>query len=242
MAKGYKNEILEEQRKAQKEFLELKKMQHGEMVPDKGSQPIIPSTPSEKIANFWFQYKWHTIAAVAAAVIIIVSLVQYINRTVYDFEVVLFSYTPMTEQQVSLLRSELEDRSDDVNGDGEVHVSLVNCSYASDNKDGQYEYAMLNKLQATLAADYDALLFITDEQSYKYLMSLEGMEGVFESDPAPLSDAFLEEYSEKGGKGAELPDGLQISCRTVKGTNLEGKKNMDGIYKQSKSVMKSLTD
>lgn len=242
MAKGYKNDILEEQRKAQKEFLELKKMQRGENVPDEGSQPIIPSTPSEKIANFWFQYKWHTLAVIAAVIIIIVGLVQYINRTVYDFEAVLFSYTPVTEQQLSLLRSELEERSEDVNGDGEVHISLVNCSYAVDNKDGQYEYTMLNKLQATLAADYDALLYITDEESYKYLMSLQGMDGIFEEEPKPLSDAFLKDFSEKGGEGFALPDGLQISCRRVEGTVLEGKKDMDGIYKQSKKVMKSVTE
>ena len=51
-----KNEILEEQRRAREEFLELKKMQSGEMkAPPKPSEvAIVPKTPKENGIIFGF--------------------------------------------------------------------------------------------------------------------------------------------------------------------------------------------
>ena len=90
-----KNEILEEQRRAREEFLELKKMQSGEMkAPPKPSEvAIVPKTPKEKWDNFWFQYKWHVTAIVAVTVILAVLITQCATRTKYDLEVVYFTYT-----------------------------------------------------------------------------------------------------------------------------------------------------
>ena len=34
--------------------------------------------------NYWYHYKWHTIAVVFVIIVAIVCTVQLINRTVYD--------------------------------------------------------------------------------------------------------------------------------------------------------------
>ena len=56
MPEKNENEIIQEQRKARKAFLELKKMQNGEM--DAGPKPsdvaIVPKTFWEKFKHFWY--------------------------------------------------------------------------------------------------------------------------------------------------------------------------------------------
>ena len=66
MAKKKVSDTLAQQRKARQDFLELKKMQHGEM--DAGPKPseiaIEPKTFTEKVKNYWFHFKWHTLGTV----------------------------------------------------------------------------------------------------------------------------------------------------------------------------------
>lgn len=82
MSEKETNEILEEQRRARQEFLELKKMQSGEMeAPPKPSEvAIVPKTPKEKWDNFWFQYKWYVVAIMAVTVVLAVLITQWRHK------------------------------------------------------------------------------------------------------------------------------------------------------------------
>ena len=101
MAEKKTNEILEEQRRARQEFLELKKMQSGEMkAPPKPSEvAIVPKTPKEKWDNFWFQYKWYVVAIVATVAVLTVLIAQCATKTKYDLQVVYFTYTTALDEQ-----------------------------------------------------------------------------------------------------------------------------------------------
>ena len=74
MAKKKVSDTIAQQRKARQDFLELKKMQSGEM--DAGPKPseteIKPQTFKEKAENYWFHHKWHTIGGIFAIVSIII--------------------------------------------------------------------------------------------------------------------------------------------------------------------------
>ena len=61
MAEKKTNEILEAQRKARQDFLDLKKMQSGEITPPPkpSEEAVLPKTGKDKAKNFWFHYKWH---------------------------------------------------------------------------------------------------------------------------------------------------------------------------------------
>lgn len=239
MSEEKKNEILEEQRRARQEFLDLKKMQHGEMkAPPKPSEIAIkPTTPKEKWDNFWFQYKWYVIAVTAVTVVLAVLITQCATRTHYDLEVVYFTYTPVMDEQTAPIGEYIESFADDVNGDGEVHVQVVNCSF--DNKSGgQYQYTMMTKLQAIIAGDQNALLFITDSESYDYLSGLSESGSIFEGEPYKLGeDFYAATENEQFGK---LTEGLQISCRRVSDTVLEDKKNVNSVYEASRKVIEAL--
>lgn len=234
-----KNEILEEQRKARKQYLELKKMQEGKTdAPPKPSEESPALTGGEKIKNFWDYHKWHIIGTILAIAIIIFSVRECATRVKPDVNVVLFSYTGMTGEQVELLTDYLESVCDDNNGDGQVYVGVINCSYNNKSEDKQYEYTVLNKIQATLAADDEALLFITDKDSYQYFLGDDSMKGLFTADPVAFSEEFCERVSTEEQKFAG--EHLQISCRTYYGTVLEGKKGVEERYNSAQGIIEDI--
>ena len=239
MSEKKTNEILEEQRKARQEFLELKKMQHGEMkAPPKPSEvAIVPKTPKEKWDNFWFQYKWYVIAITAVTVILAVLITQCATRTKYDLEVVYFTYTAVLDEQTNKIADYLADYAEDINGDGEINVQVVNVSFSDKSGDSQYKYTMLTKLQAMIAGDENAILYITDSESYKYLDGLTE-NGLFDGEPIKLGDKFYSATeSEQLGN---LPEGLQISCRRISDTVLEGKNGAAEAYENALKFIEKL--
>ena len=224
MSEKETNEILEEQRRARQEFLELKKMQSGEMeAPPKPSEvAIVPKTPKEKWDNFWFQYKWYVVAITAVTVVLAVLITQCATRTKYDMEVVYFTYTAALDEQTNAVAKYIAGYAEDVNGDGEINIQVVNCSFNGKSGDTQYRYTMMTKLQAMIAGDQNAMLFITDEDSYKYLADLSNGDGLFDGEPFMLGEEFYK--STETDSYGKLPEGLRIACRRVSDTVLESKK------------------
>lgn len=238
-----KNDILEEQRKAREEFLKLKKMQQGEI--DAGPKPsevaIVPKTPKEKAANFWFQYKWHTIGIVAAVIVLAVLIAQCVSRPVYDMELVYFTYSPILDEQTTQIAEYFEEFAEDLDGNGEVNVQVINCSMSDSSYDVQYRNTMLTKLQSLIAADEKALLFITDKKSIKYFDNIASESGgLFEEEPLLLGEDFYK--ATKNENFGALPEGLQISERKVNDTVLESKKEVKKYYKEATRIMEILKE
>ena len=235
-----KNDIIEEQRRAREEFLRLKKMQKGEL--DAGPKPseiaIVPKTQKEKWDNFWFQYKWVVIALVSLFTVLTVLIAQCASRKNPDLEIVYFSYTPILDQQTTLIGEYFEDIAKDVNGDGEVIVQVINCSF-SNNNNIQYRNSILSKLQAIIAADEKALLFITDNKSIEYFNNLNADGGVFDGEPIPLGEEFY--------KGTESKDygpltaKLSISIRRVSDTLLVKKEDIGKYFDESKRILNEIS-
>ena len=240
MSEKETNEILEEQRRARQEFLELKKMQSGEMeAPPKPSEvAIVPKTPKEKWDNFWFQYKWYVVAITAVTVVLAVLITQCATRTKYDMEVVYFTYIAALDEQTNAVAKYIAGYSEDVNGDGEINIQVVNCSFNGKSGDTQYRYTMMTKLQAMIAGDQNAMLFITDEDSYKYLADLSNGDGLFDGEPFMLGEEFYKATeTESYGK---LPEGLRIACRRVSDTVLESKKGSSDAHTNAEKTLEAI--
>ena len=240
MSEKETNEILEEQRRARQEFLELKKMQSGEMeAPPKPSEvAIVPKTPKEKWDNFWFQYKWYVVAITAVTVVLAVLITQCATRTKYDMEVVYFTYTAALDEQTNAVAKYIARYSEDVNGDGEINIQVVNCSFNGKSGDTQYRYTMMTKLQAMIAGDQNAMLFITDEDSYKYLADLSDGDGLFDGEPFMLGEEFYK-ATETDSYG-KLPEGLRIACRRVSDTVLESKKGSSDAHTNAEKTLEAI--
>lgn len=231
------NKILEQQRRDREEFIRLKKMQSGEIEAPK-PQESAPLSGTEKIKNNWYHDKWFIIIGLAVAVLLAVTLVQCFSKPKYDLEVVLYSSSPIYTTNAERIGDYLEQFCEDIDDDGKVNILVTNCSYNEDGENQDYERNHTVKLQAVLASNANALLYITDDTGYDYLNSIAPDE-LFEGKPLKLGQEFYD-FCNKD-QYFPLPEGLQISCRTIKDTLISKNKNIDTYYKESKKILDSLS-
>lgn len=232
------NDILEEQRKARQNYLELKKMQQGELAPEpKPSEMAVePKTFKEKWQNYWFHNKWQTIGAAFLVVVLTVLIAQCANREKYDFQVVFFTYDVCLDDQLGKVEEYIESYATDIDGDGKVNVSVINCSFSDESND-TYKNTMLSKVQAQVAANEDAVLYLVDEDGYEYFSGVvEG--GLFDGEPLELGEDFYE-YTESEDWG-KLPEGLKLAIRRISDTTLAENEKANTLYKECTQVLEKM--
>lgn len=239
MAQKKESDTLRQRRIAQQEFLRLKKMQSGEL--DAGPKPSEVATPltfGEKLKNIWYHDKFAL--SVIAIIIVAITLlcVQCATKTVYDTTVIVFTHTITGEPNCKKMGEYLSSYCPDLNGDGEVNVNVVNCSI-NPNDNSDYSYTNRSKAQSLLATDASALLFITDDDSYEYLMGLSESIPLFEGEPLEFDEDFYEFCVDPSGF-FDTPQDLQISCRTIKGAAIAKDKNIDKYYAQAQAILDGL--
>ena len=238
MAKKQVSETIKQQRKARKDFLELKKMQNGEI--DAGPKPsevaIVPKTFKEKLEHLWFYHGVTIISLLLTTVVLAVLVTQCASRRKYDLKVVIYTSNYIDVENNDYISKYLAKHIDDINGDGNADIQVLNCSYTANDKDAQYEYNMTTKIQAIIAGEADALLFITDEITHEKLTNIS--EEIFDSEPVKLDKEFYKNCDK--ATYTRLPEGLTISCRAIEGTTLEHNKNVKTFYKESRKIMDSL--
>ncbi len=236
MAKKRQSETISQQKKARAEFLKLKQMQNGEVAPPpKPSEvEVLPSTPKEKWQNFWYHTKWQVIATVTLVAILAVTISQCMGKTDWDMQIVYFTYSPVLDEQLEAVADYFEGQCKDLNGDGEVNIAVVNCSLSTNKYDVQFDQAKLTKLQAIIASEPKAILFITDTESIKFF-STDTFKNFFKDKPLPLNDNFY-----KACKQSNLPEGLQISSREISNTLLENDKQAAKVYKEAQNILKKV--
>ncbi len=239
MANKKTSDTIEQQRKARQEFLELKKMQSGETAPPPkpSEDAVMPKTFGEKMQNFWFHFKWQTIAAVFSVIVIAFLAKQCSTRTEWDMKIVYFSYNPVLDSQLEPVADYFEKISKDLNGDGEVNINIVNCSMAVKQGNAQYMQTVYTKLQSMIAAEPTALLYITDEKSQEYF-KVDALDGFFAKEQLALGDSFYS--ATKHEELGQLPEGLQIASRRINGTVFENKKNIDKVNKEVLRILEEL--
>lgn len=232
------NEILEQQRKAREDFLQLKRMQQGEIAPEpKPSELAIePKTFSEKAQNYWFHFKWHTIGIIFLVVVMTILTAQCMGREKYDYEAVLFAYNGCFDAQAEKIEEYLEKYGTDVNGDGVVNIGITNCTFTEGN-DAQYQNTMMTKIQTQLIANKSAFIYIVDKKAYEFLQnSVE--DGILQSDPLALDDEFYQSTETK--EFGKLPEGLMLGLRRVKGTMFEEDEKAYSIYLESEKTVEKI--
>lgn len=232
------SETLSQQKKARQDFLDLKKMQKGDMAPEpKPSElAVLPKTFKEKLQNYWFHFKWHTIGIVFTLIVLIVLITQCSGRTNWDMQVIYFTYTPAIDNQTDMIGDYLESISKDINGDGEVNISVVNCSVPDGNHNSQYNRTVLMKLQAMITAEPTAMLYITDSESVKYFEN-DALSNIFDTEQVQFGEDFYEKTTTELGK---LPEGLQIACRRISETMLEKDEKAAKVHKEAINIISKL--
>lgn len=239
MAQKKESDTLRQRRLAQQEFLNLKKMQSGEInAGPKPSEVAKPLTFGEKIKNVWYHDKFAL--SVIAIILVAVALlcVQCATKTVYDATVVVFTHKITGDPNCSKMAEYLTPYCPDLNGDGEVNVNVINCSINPNDK-SDYSFTNRSKAQSLLATDASALLFITDDDSYDYLMSLSKDIPLFEGEPLEFKEDFYKFCVDPSGF-YDTPEDLQISCRAIEGAAISKDKDIDKHYTQAQAILNGL--
>ena len=239
MAKKKVSDTIKQQRKAQKEFLELKKMQSGEIEPaPKPSEiEIKPKTFWEKVKNIWFHDKTAILITTAIVAIFTFFTVECAMKTKPDLQVVVFTYNTILDESCEKMQEYFKPYCPDINGDGEVYVKVLNCSFNKENSDFSFKNNRISRLQATIAAEANALLFITDDESYQYFQSIDN--GNFFVGEKVFLDKDFHEACRVDEK-LNLPIDLSISCRDIKDKMIEVDEDAPEYFKISQQILNEL--
>ncbi len=236
-----KSDFLKETENRQKQLVELNKMRQGfAPVPERTSVDSAPKTQKEKWEHFWYYNKWYVIVALLLAAFTALCVSQCSNRTKYDYTVMLFCDSQLSDVQTEAIGDSLALFGEDINGDNKVLVDVINCSYDK-NTDYNTRTTKSSKIQANLT-NASVLLYITDDHAFDYYTSAL-YEDFFVNLGLPDKDGkamiLNDRFYQCGEKDIGLPDGLvlQISRRAADGTTIE---NHNGVEENVENADKLL--
>ena len=234
------NKIIEEQRRAREEEIKLKQMRQGLIEPEVKDEAavIIPKTPKEKWQNYWYHFKWHTIGAVLLTAVLAVMVTQCLSREKYDFITIVYTHSPIESGRIEKMEEYLEQYAEDIDGDGKVSVEVVDCSFIDTNTNSQTNQAAMAKIQAMIAAEPKAVLYIIDKKGMNDLNALNE-KGFFDAEPLLLGEDFYE-FCEGETELEQLPDELKISYRRINDTLMEKDETANKVYKVCKKIYDKL--
>lgn len=219
-----KSETLAQRQKAQRDLIELKKMQAGELSP--GPKPseeaVLPKTAKEKIANFFYHNKIALAIGGFVTVVAIIMTVNLINRIDYDSKVVVFSYDVGYSLFNQRVAEYFETLYTDVNGNGKVDVAAIDCS-VNPEEYGELKTTKLTQLNAMLSVESDAIIYLLDEESIHHFTDNLETEIFKEENMVPLGEDFYD-FIEVEGSGVPETK-LFAAVREVAGTTIDGKNN-----------------
>ncbi|MBO4693665.1 MAG: hypothetical protein J5659_04675 [Clostridia bacterium] len=234
--KKHESETLSQQRKAREGFIELKKMQSGE-IKELPTPELKPETIEEKADNFWYYYRWWVFAAIFIVIVVAITVKQCVSRVNYDLSVTVYTASPVGDKDCKRISKYFEKFSDDVNGDKEIHVRVFNCSY-TEGGNRQVLLANNTKIQSILAAEYDAFLFITDDKTYEYLNNISDNVSLFEGEGIMLGSDFYGECEDDDL--FKLPQKLRLSRRVLSKTGMTDNKKATACYKAAGELLNRL--
>lgn len=239
--KIHESDTILQQRKAREEFLKLKRMQSGEIETPAppSAEAVKPKTLKEKIKNFWFYYRFAVFGVLFVAVILAVGIVQCASRIDYDLNIVLYTANVVDDESTGKMSEYFKKFCDDVNGDGEVNVCVLNCSYAADGN-RQLSQAVDTKVQAMLVSEPESMLFIVDDVTLSRLNSIPSTTPLFSDNGIDLGESFYSSvrYSEV----IKLPDGLKLIRRNIANTTMQKNKDAAACYKAAGSLLEKVAE
>ncbi len=232
-----KSETLTQRNKAQRDLIELKKMQAGELEvgPKPSEESLAPRTFKEKKENFFYHYKYVVLAGLVLAVVAIIIIVDLVKRVDYDSKVVIFSYDISYSSYREKISDYFEQLYTDVNENGKVDIAAVDCSIdptdATDLRTGR-----LTQLHSILSVENDALIFLLDEDSIKHFNDSLEIELFKEENIVPLGDDFYEFIKTDGLPTPKTK--LYAAIREADGTAIEDENEV--AYKAALQVLDKL--
>ncbi|MBO5873177.1 MAG: hypothetical protein J6Q56_03125 [Clostridia bacterium] len=234
-----KSETLKQREAAQRELIRLKKMQAGELETEKKEETKNPETVSEKLSNFLYYNKYKLLAAAVAVIAASYFIYSAVTAVHYDAKAVIFCFEYFSEENRQDVADYLEEYYDDIDGNGQTELGIIDCSFVSGLDTAQYANTMMTKIQSVLAGEEDAMLFLLDEASLQHLNSIsQNIELFAEDEIVELSNQF---YDALGDETKTTENGKRYLClRSIEGTTLEGEAEEN--YNAAKKALQKIRD
>ncbi len=121
-------------------------------------------TLRSKVENIWYHYKFHILVGLFLLVTLIVSLHSCVVKPKYDIQIFYVTgSSPMYNEQLAWLENAVASHCGDVNGDGEITVSVTGVRVGA-SSDATQRVQDLNAVQAG-----DVMLLFCDAAGVNYL-------------------------------------------------------------------------
>ena len=139
-----------------------------------------PLTSKERRANWWYYHKWHiVIGAVLLAIVLDLAWSMWTARQNQpDYQIACVGEYDLPEDTAAALSEALAALGEDVNGDGQVLVSVRSYPIYQEGEDGEYKAAAQMTLMADLEACESIIFLLEDpedfQDSYEVLCRLDG--------------------------------------------------------------------
>lgn len=175
----------------------------------------------EKLANFWYYYKMHTIIGAVIALALIIGCAQCATRVEPDYKLLLAVDDTATDEIIEAISTHFEQFGEDLNGDGRVQVDVIDATtgYSADTVAAQ-STKLMTELQMG-----ETILIISDRHYYDKLTEFQMFEAVdwlpdmggtaYNWRDTPLADDVNE------ASGGKIEQDIFIGKRKIKGTDFE---------------------
>lgn len=221
-----KNGVIEESESIKEEHSEVRKL--------KGK---------EWIANFWYHNKlWICFGVFIAAVIIFITY-DTLSREKPDLTVMMIANNGLSVRQDEL-EEFFEKYTDDLNGDGKVHVSVIIAPLdpnSADTTQSAYQTKWLAQLQTS-----ECIMVITDSNTEEDFLNIMKHDLAKDFDDATYIDEYglslnFKFLAEKL-KYEYMPNDVHLSMRVPVQTLSDSKEDMEKSYEKSFKVFKRIVE
>lgn len=161
----------------------------------------------QKWEYFWEYYRWHVIVAVVIICAIINITLEISNKANPDYTIALISTSSVPEDTLEEMENEVAKYVSDINGDGdvEVSISLYQINYEN-TSDSENITANVTRLLAELSLDSTFIYIVDDLNYFSHLL-----EDAFVDE----NGNFLTSYNETGEEVDDTLYGFALSDSSI---------------------------
>ena len=126
--------------------------------------------------NYWYHYKWLTLALIFVIILLFAGLRSCANRSETDLHIVYFSNTPLHDTEIEALKESLINNNvvKDLDGDGEISIHIEPIVYSFD-VDAPLQQGTMEKLQTILYAGDHTLMLVHEYALEDYAQFFENI-------------------------------------------------------------------
>lgn len=212
-----------------------------ELRPD--PKPEQPKTFKGKWDNYWYLYKWQTLGALFAIVVLAVCISQAFSKNDPDYHIVMATSGYISETAVNKIEAALQKYGKDLDGDGKVEVMVETLDF--DSEQPSYTVAAQTKLAAYLSSG-DVMFYVFDKDTYdKQIVPQLNGEALFspigiKADSIDTSGNYWNwsgDVLRKDTDLSALPENLYFGVRAASGT--AGGKSSTKVHDECMALLKA---